>query len=297
MKPAILENLKALCILGEGEQEETIFSYLRRKSVETVHISSFDRAPELMVDKPIDLILLDADLEVGDIVSFFKHYKEKSCTIPVIALHNGGWGTRNAALIRMGAYDAFPKDIGRWNSEVYLDRGLVQAGTVKQLLNLSRTDHVTGLYNQRYLYESLKREMRRSLRTGSPLTIVLLDIDNFKDYNDTHGHLMGDKALAKVADSLLDSIRKGMDSAYRYGGDEFMLILPETDLKQATVSMERILQNVEAQVQGGLTFSIGESLLHSCSDIEPYIKSVDQAMYAAKKAGGNRIEVAVCDVG
>ena len=297
MVTRIPENLNALCILGEGEQEEMIFSYLSGRGVETAHTSSFDRALESLVDKPTDLVLLDADLEAGDIVSFFRQYKEKSNTIPVIALHNSGWGSRNAALVRMGAFDAFPKDIGRWNSEVYLDRGLVQARIVKQLLKLSRTDHVTGLYNQRFLYESLKREMRRSIRTGTPLTIVLLDIDNFKEYNDTHGHLMGDKALARVADTLLVSIRRGMDSAYRYGGDEFMLILPETDLKEATISMERILENVSVQVPGDLTFSIGTSLLHSCSDIEPYIKSVDQAMYSAKKSGGNRIEVAVCDIG
>lgn len=290
-------DLRVLCILGEGLQERMLLSYLERRGAVFNRIRSFSEAQESLLDGSCDLILLDADLEAGDIVAFLNYYRNHQNTTPLVAVHNGGWGSRRAALIRLGAFDAFPKDIGRWNAEVYLDRAMVQAGIVKQLLNLSRTDHVTGLHNQRYLYESLEREIRRAVRTGSPLTIALLDVDNFKCYNDTYGHLMGDRVLTDIGKALLDSIREGTDSAYRYGGDEFMVILSGTDLNQGRNSIQRILKNLKRTVPDALTFSIGISLLHSCKDIALFIKSADSAMYTAKRGGGNRIQSTVCDTG
>ena len=290
-------GLRALCILEDGPQERMLLSYLKRRDTDFHCINSFTGAQEALLEGSCDLILLDSDLETGDIVSFLDYYRNHQNTIPLLAVYNGGWGSRRAALIRLGAFDAFPKDIGRWNAEVYLDRAMVQAGIVKQLIQLSRTDHVTGLHNQRYLYESLEREIRRAVRTGSPLTIALLDVDNFKQYNDAHGHLMGDRALADIGKALLESIREGTDSAYRYGGDEFMVILSGTDLNQGRKSIKRILKNIERTLPEVLTFSVGISLLHSCQDIAPFIKSADFAMYSAKKSGGNLIQSTVCDTG
>ena len=160
-----------------------------------------------------------------------------------------------------------PIAIDRWNTEVYLDRAITQAVQARKLLSLSRTDHVTGLYNQRFLYENLGREIRRTSRTSKDLTVALLDLDNFKTFNDTYGHLRGDEALADIAGIIQTSIRLGIDSAYRYGGDEFMLILPETDLDQAMQTIERILGNLVVRMSEPMTFSVGLALLKNCDHV------------------------------
>ena len=290
-------EIKALLVLRTGEEEAIIEEYLQGNGVRFERLPDISYLEEIGPLLPWDLVLLDADMDNGDIVGFFQLYMEKGCSIPVVALHNGSRGGRDASLVRMGAFDAFPRDIGRWNTEVYLDRALHQARLVKRLLILSRTDHVTGLFNQRYLYEVLEREVRRSTRTGSSLTIALLDLDNFKVFNDKFGHLEGDRMLSEVAGLLEASIRRSIDSAFRYGGDEFMLILPETDLSSARGTVDRIVSQARLRGSKEVTFSTGLSLLQSCANIESFIRSVDRAMYQSKRSGGDRITTTVCDDG
>lgn len=288
------EPIKALCIIGDCEKSGYILEFLRSKLVQTEKCTSFVKAEQTLANEHWDLVLVDADLDAGDVVHFFKACRERHKILPVVAVHGGAHGTRDTSLIRMGAFDAFPIDMERWNAEAYLDRAVLQAGLVKRLISLSRTDHLTGLFNQRFLYESLNREIRRTRRTSKSLTIALLDLDHFKDYNDTFGHLEGDKALASVAKILAESIREGQDSAYRYGGDEFMLILPDTTMEEAKVLLGRILDSVSSSAPAGLTFSIGMADMASCESIETLINTVDRAMYEAKKAGGNQIVTSVC---
>jgi diguanylate cyclase (GGDEF)-like protein len=289
------EKLQSLCILEPGEDTESILAYLKSRNVQCQTTGEIPSPGAAICDQEWDLVLVDTDVEHGDIVEFFNHCRQAHSVAPLIALHRGGRGSRDAALIRMGAYDAFPRDIERWNTEVYLDRAITQALQACTLLSMSRTDHVTKLYNQRFMYENLEREIRRSRRTGKDLTVALLDLDNFKTYNDTYGHLKGDKALSMIADVLLTSIRKGIDSAYRYGGDEFTLILPETDLPRAAGTMDRVLGNLVRKTPEELTFSVGLALLGSCEDVETVLRTADDAMYKAKKAGGNRVVEKTCE--
>ncbi|MDF1534898.1 MAG: GGDEF domain-containing protein [bacterium] len=288
------KELQALCVLEPGEGTESILAYLQSRNVQCRLSDKIPASGTGSCDQEWDLILIDADIEHGDIMGFFEYCRTIHNASPLVALHRGGRGSRDAALIRMGAYDAFPRNIDRWNTEVYLDRAISQAHQAKALLSMSRTDHVTGLYNQRFMYENLGREIRRSSRTGKDLTVALLDLDNFKAYNDTYGHLMGDKALGEIANILLNSIRKGVDSAYRYGGDEFTLILPETDLPQAVKTLDRVLTKLARQTPGELTFSVGLALMSSCENVEQVLRTADEAMYEAKEAGGNGVVTKVC---
>jgi diguanylate cyclase (GGDEF)-like protein len=287
-------EIKALCILAEGELESEVLDYLEKKQVNFRHLHQIPDGESRECDADYDLILLDADLDGGDVLLFFDQCGQRHHSIPIVAFHDGARGSRDTALIRMGAFDAFPKDMGRWNTEIYLDRALEQARMVKTLLSQSRTDHVTGLYNQRYLYENLQREIRRTIRTKQPLCVALLDLDNFKAYNDTYGHLAGDEALQQVAGVLAGAIRQGVDSAYRYGGDEFMIILPNTGLDDAVTTLERILKDVSDQLPKMITFSIGIASLADCDGVQPFIKAADMAMYEAKQSGGNRIVSVEC---
>jgi diguanylate cyclase (GGDEF)-like protein len=155
------------------------------------------------------------------------------------------------------------------------------------LQEVSITDNLTGLYNQRHFYHVLGQEMERARRQERPLSLLLLDIDGFKNYNDRHGHQDGDEALMSLGEVIRDSIRKNVDSGFRYGGDEFTVILPETNRKQAKGVAERIVRAFAGK--GRATLSIGLVDLKPIYDLRQFVKLADEAMYRAKHQGGNRV--------
>lgn len=160
---------------------------------------------------------------------------------------------------------------------------------------LSVTDDLTGIYNSRHFFKQLKNEIERTNRYGHPLSLLILDLDNFKNYNDCYGHVAGDEVLAKTGKILQNSLRK-TDSAYRYGGEEFTVILPETDGNAAAHFAERIRQGIEKHafvIERGrslsVTASIGIAQYKTGEHISAFIKRADENMYTAKKQGKNRI--------
>lgn len=154
------------------------------------------------------------------------------------------------------------------------------------------TDSLTGLYNQRHFSSRLKQEMERARRRRYPLSLLLLDLDNFKSYNDTHGHLAGDRALEEVGKIVLGSIRRDIDAGFRYGGDEFAVLLPETTRQEAATIAKRIRDSFRKTGLAGLTTSIGLIEFGPDDPAEVVMEMVDRAMYRAKGAGGDRIETA-----
>ncbi|HYL80466.1 MAG TPA: diguanylate cyclase [Candidatus Acidoferrum sp.] len=164
---------------------------------------------------------------------------------------------------------------------------------------LAITDELTGLANHRQFYQQLTREVQRAHRYGRPLTLLMLDVDHFKEYNDRYGHLAGDHALRDLAYVMRCNARN-VDILARYGGEEFAIILPETDLKRATFQAERIRAAVAAHpfrskdpsFRGVLTVSIGvTALTPAIRTIEELVHDADQAMYLAKTRGRNRVEL------
>lgn len=171
----------------------------------------------------------------------------------------------------------------------------------ERLKKLTITDSLTGLLNRRYLYERLKDEVARSERHGHELSLFMLDLDGFKYCNDTFGHLIGDKTLRAVAETLLNTVRS-MDVVARVGGDEFMVILPETPELLAIEIAERLRSNVAKpvvlpedpahSVLCTLTASIGIVCYPGHGKtLEILLENVDKALYRAKNHGKNRTEV------
>jgi len=167
----------------------------------------------------------------------------------------------------------------------------------QQELQLSaNTDSLTGLYNRRSAYERLAEELSKNKRFKKPLCCLLLDIDLFKQVNDLHGHLVGDKVLKQLADSLRKLSRK-YDTLCRYGGEEFLVILPETDLATATEVAERYRQEIATiQIHSDqkllqITVSIGVTEAHpdSVETRDSLIDRADKALYVAKQEGRNRV--------
>jgi diguanylate cyclase (GGDEF)-like protein/PAS domain S-box-containing protein len=158
----------------------------------------------------------------------------------------------------------------------------------EKLKLLSITDDLTGLYNQRYFYESLHREIERSNRKNSFFGLILLDIDRFKRYNDEFGHLQGDAILKGVGDVVRSTIRK-IDFGFRYGGDEFAVLLPETEIENALLIAERLRVNGLSQFEGAVTFSVGVVQGGARCDERLLLEAADKAMYEAKRMGGNNV--------
>lgn len=169
----------------------------------------------------------------------------------------------------------------------------------ERLQALSIRDPLTGLYNRRFMEEALAREISRTARTGKPLAVAMLDLDHFKRFNDSHGHDAGDAVLREFA-QLLAGFREGSDLACRYGGEEFLLILPGADAQHAAIRLDALRQALARLhvVHGGtalpaITVSIGlaDCVAHGRRSAE-LIKAADEALYRAKELGRNRIEIA-----
>ncbi|HEY9900364.1 MAG TPA: diguanylate cyclase [Pantanalinema sp.] len=164
---------------------------------------------------------------------------------------------------------------------------------------LAITDGLTAVYNRRYFQRQLDNEFRRAPRFGYPIALILLDVDHFKQFNDTHGHLLGDQVLRSMAQILKESVRE-TDVVARYGGEEFAVILPETTRDHALEVAERIRKNVahhtfwgRGQTPVQVTVSIGvASRLAAETSAEAMIELSDQALYEAKRTGRDRICVA-----
>ncbi|HYM15202.1 MAG TPA: GGDEF domain-containing protein [Dehalococcoidia bacterium] len=208
-----------------------------------------------------------------------------------------------AGLYVCGAYGIFMAARSRL-AHVNLERAY--SGHLEELSQRLRTmayrDSLTGLYNHRYFYEQLSHEVERSLRYGQPLTVLLMDMNNFKDINDTYGHLIGDKFLSLVGQVISRQIR-GSDIGARYGGDEFVVILPNTALDEGRATAEKLAVAVrqaalmspgDEQVKLGLSIGVAVCPDDSRAPGE-LLQIADRRLYdqkAARKAPRGRPDVA-----
>jgi diguanylate cyclase (GGDEF)-like protein len=160
------------------------------------------------------------------------------------------------------------------------------------LEKLAITDPMTELYNPRHFYDQIKRELSRLKRNpGRVLSLALLDVDHFKEYNDTEGHQRGDEVLKSLATIMKGSIRRDIDSCYRYGGDEFIILLPDTDKVHAQVVAERIQKQFNSLKLGRTSLSIGIAQANETEDEMSLVKRADEMMYQSKKGGRGRISM------
>jgi len=170
-----------------------------------------------------------------------------------------------------------------------------------ELRQLSTEDSLTGVYNRRYFDDMLEQEWRRMMRVQRPLGLLMIDVDYFKHYNDTYGHVGGDVCLRQIAAELKNQMRRAGDIIARYGGEEFAVILPETDLKTATELAETLRETVadlrlehagidERQI---ITVSVGVATIIPTADQTPLklLTFSDKALYAAKACGRNLVHV------
>jgi len=179
----------------------------------------------------------------------------------------------------------------------YLDSDSEEGPFYQEVFRLAFRDQLTSTFSRRYFDEAMDRELKRAKRHREPLSVLLIDVDGFKQVNDTLGHKVGDEVLAATAETIQGALRRESITA-RFGGDEFVVLLPASDLDEATQVAEKLRRNVEAlpkiSADGsqGITISVGVATSSPGETIEAdaLLKSADEALYRAKRAGRNRVE-------
>jgi diguanylate cyclase (GGDEF)-like protein len=192
-----------------------------------------------------------------------------------------------------------PSDRLRFGNQIfkYLAADRFETEYFENAYRMMTTDGLTEAYNKRYLFDMCERELRRSQRTGRPLSVLMIDIDRFKSINDTFGHLAGDEVLIELSRRLRSKLR-GDEVLARYGGEEFCLLLPETSHGDAIRAAERLRAVVAdarfntQHANVSMTVSIGTACSQATLDVSAsdLIEQADKQLYAAKRAGRNRVE-------
>ena len=162
-----------------------------------------------------------------------------------------------------------------------------------KIKRLSEEDYLTKLYNRRKTHEAIENEIVRSKRYNSPFSLILLDIDDFKNINDSFGHNVGDEVLVRFSSIIRHTIRES-DIAGRWGGEEFLVVCPETTVDGAKSLAEKLRNSVENSVfkgAGNITASIGVTGIHHGDSVNRIINRADKALYSAKQTGKNRVTV------
>ena len=161
------------------------------------------------------------------------------------------------------------------------------ANAIETLHRISTEDGLTGVSNRRHFDDTLAREWRRAMRSAAPLSLLMVDVDHFKAFNDQHGHQAGDEILRRVAQMLRDAIHRAADLVARYGGEEFVVLLPETNEADARALAESLRTSI---AETAVTVSIGAATMIPERDrntFEHLVRIADEALYEAKRAGRN----------
>ncbi len=263
----------------------------------------------------IRLIISDIEMSVMNGIEFVKSFREYNTNLPVIILTGMEKITIALEAIRSGADDKIIKDEHIYDTLTISVKNVLEKYELKEknkklleklqekneeLKRLSFIDGLTGIPNRRYFNETIEKEWKRAIREKHSISLIMIDIDFFKTFNDTYGHLKGDDCLKLVAQALNQVINRPGDNVFRYGGEEFCAILTPSDLKGALKvarEMRKRVSDLEiphkrSDISECLTVSIGVGSMipERVDSFSLLISSVDNALYQAKEEGRNRIK-------
>lgn len=300
------EDKKSIFIVEDDEMMLAQFKRILDNTGEYRTLTAKNASDALdILNKTIpDLILLDIMLPDMNGIELLKKIKEyhPSANIPIIIISAIADIETKVKGIESGADDYLVKPVDRFEMLARIRANLRKSEAQRRLksnLEIAAqqaiTDPLTGLYNRQYLKNALERELSHARRYKRPFSMLILDIDHFKDVNDTFGHLAGDGVLREIAGILKDNVRAS-DVAARYGGEEFVVVLTDTDIRGAVTAAEHLRETVAqhgfAGVDGRqITISIGCTEFQSDdADMDAVIKKADNALYRAKAEGRNRVK-------
>jgi diguanylate cyclase (GGDEF)-like protein len=296
-------SIQILIVDDEADVRNSMNTYIKHAGFPTELAASAEEGLEQLKDRKFDVVITDIMLPGLSGLELTKIIKNKyDSDVIVMTGYSDDYSYEEA--INAGASDFVIKPVRLEELVLRLRRVMRERELTKErirmmekLQQLAITDGLTKLYNSRSFYTQLELEIDRSNRYNHPLALLLLDIDHFKDYNDSYGHLEGDKVLVHFS-RVIQSCLRANDSAYRYGGEEFTVILPETSADEAKTVAQRIRASLEALVfapqedeRVSKTISIGVTEYCSREKLTSFIKRADKAMYLSKQNGRNQVSV------
>ncbi len=283
--------------------------------------ASGEAALEQIRQSEFHVILTDIRMEKMSGIDLIRHVRAMQSETEVVIMTSHASTETAIEALRLGAYDYIIKPFENLDQVLTLVRRTLDKVRLvvenrmlladlrrknEELEQLNRAirelavrDGLTGLYNYRYFQEMLRAETARSERHNRPASVLMIDVDNFKTYNDTHGHVMGDEVLRALARILGERARR-TDMVARYGGEEFVILLPETSREAAQTVAESLLERVanhpfpkgDTQPLGRVTISVGlAEFPRDASDARGLIENADKALYRSKSEGRNRCSV------
>lgn len=298
-------NIKVLIVDDEAAARDTIADLLTEDGYSVTATESGEKALGLLEQSSFDLIISDLMMPNMSGIELTKSIKATSIDTPIVVIT--GFATIEHAVesMKAGAYDFITKPFNIDQIKITVQKALETkrlqklAGEREFYKQLSNSDELTGLSNYRYCSEMLQKEVERANRYGRPLSLMMIDIDDFKSCNDTFGHLAGDMVLKQIA-MLIKKTTRDSDLVSRYGGEEFTVILPETSEEEARVVADRIRDAVAKfkfksdtnKPLGRLTITLGlSSLPNKADNMKDLIRTADFALYQGKASGKNRVVV------
>jgi diguanylate cyclase (GGDEF)-like protein len=295
------ENPHILIVDDDKAISDSLHEFIETVGYNASNVYSAEEALELLKKNSVHVVITDIILPGIGGLELTKLIKQDYDTdIIVMTGYSGDFSYEEA--INIGASDFVIKPVRFEELLLRLKRVLKERQLtiereqmIEKLQELAITDGLTKLYNSRSFYSQLELEVDRFNRYKHPLSLLLLDLDHFKQYNDNFGHLEGDKVLVRFA-QIIGSCLRTMDTAYRYGGEEFTVILPETSLVEAETVAERIRTHLEEEIftpisgkKLKVTISIGVTEYYPKEELSSFIQRADKAMYISKQNGRNRV--------
>jgi diguanylate cyclase (GGDEF)-like protein len=295
-----MTNKQRILVVDDERFNLNVLADLLKTDYTVILAKNGDQALERAKKQPPDLILLDIMMPGMDGYQTLKALKENQTTreIPVIFITALGGGEDEEKGLLLGAVDYIIKP---FQPAIVLARIKIHLKIVRQrklLESIALLDGLTEIPNHRSFTERFTQEWQRAMRNGQPLSLGILDVDHFKQYNDTYGHGQGDEVLKTVATILTRELKRTTDFAARYGGEEFAMLMPETDAKGAVTLANRICKAIEdlaiehagASASQWLTVSIGgTTLVPAMEQTERQLfETADKMLYRAKGKGRNQ---------
>jgi diguanylate cyclase (GGDEF)-like protein len=325
-----------ILIVDDSEDQLLVLkSILSREGYKKIHlVKSADQAFEVLglknsyKEEHIDLILMDVNMPDINGIEACKEIKKHNEVrdIPIIMITANREENHLQSAFNAGAMDYINKPINKTellarvhsalklkretDSRKERERELTEMAELldeanKKLTRMSYRDGLTGVPNRRYFEEFFVGEWKYAIREKESISLIMVDIDCFKAYNDTYGHLKGDDCLKKVAGTLEKALKRPKDFLCRYGGEEFIAVLPNTDEKGVLEVANRFLSEIKnlkikhesSSASKHVTLSIGVATIRpeKSEKTTSFVSDVDQALYAAKQAGRNCVKVAGCN--
>jgi len=296
------KNLSILIVEDEEESREALRELLSQLGHSCVTASDGLDALEKLTENQFSIVITDISMPRMDGIELIKRIKTDFYdNVDVIAITGHHAQYKYTDIIKSGASDFMIKPFSFDELEAKIKRIARERYHLAQLKQLSIRDGLTELYNRRHFDKNLRHEATRALRQQYDLYLLLIDIDSFKYYNDKYGHREGDNLIRGLAEIVLANIRKNVDSAYRYGGDEFAVILPHAKRHQAHSVGERLCTKYKERNLVPTSLSIGMAKLKYFSDsleenLQVLISEADKALYRGKGNGGDQVRDNGCEV-